>query len=125
MSQGIFFLFNYLLLFLIFLGFYALISFFIYYRKKIDFASIRNIVLVSVLFVLVKFSFEELLLFLNSPIRFSEIIYLLDTFILVLALDILEAPQRYLRRISSVFIAVIMTVFIHELLHYYLYPLII
>jgi len=118
LSLGFSSLFNYLLLFLIFLVFYTVLSFFIYYRREIDFSSARNTVLLSVTFVLVKFLFEEVLLVLNPPISFSEIIYLVDTFILVLISDILEVPQRYLRRISCIFLAVIIAVFLYELFYF-------
>ncbi len=111
---------NYLALFLLFLISYLVFAFFIYYNRRLTVSSAMTAVFLAGIFVFVKLFFDLILTMLQFPLDLVSVIYLVDALILIIVSDYLEVPQRYLRRVSCILLAVITAVFSLNLLYLFI-----
>lgn len=111
---------NYLALFLLFLISYLVFTFFIYYNRRLTVSSAITAVSLAGIFVFVKLFFDFILTMLQFPLDLVSVIYLVDALILIIVSDYLEVPQRYLRRVSCILLAVITAVFSLNLLYLFI-----
>ncbi len=114
-STGFLAYLNYLVLFFIFLVIYGLMASLFYYSRRLDFESIKVISVLSVVFVLIKIVLDYANVFIRVFFDLSPLIYLIDAFCLILLSHYLDVPQRYLRRISCIFVSVILAVILYDL----------
>jgi len=93
---------------------YLIIARILYY-KKVEKHEITTAIYLSVIFTLVYVMLQELSSFL--PInRQSELSILIAVYLTLVASEVIEVPGRYFRRVSSIFLAIIVTLIIMEII---------
>jgi len=104
---------------IIFFLMYLLISRLIYY-KRINLRTIAFSLVMSIAFSVLIYSIEFALTVIGMVYKKEAISALLTIYLLIIIADFLEVPQRYLRRISSIFLAAIATLLLTFLISLFL-----